>query len=481
MTEQWGISELVFTNPTTVEFSQGTQRLTIGSFWDGDGREIVRFMPPTQGVWSWVADNNNEFGELVVGPPSPGNHGPVRVHNTFHFAYADGTPYRQMGTTCYVWNHQSAALQAQTLETLANGPFNKIRFCVFPKHYIYNENEPELYPFEKIGEAKWDLTRFNPAFFAKLEEQIVALGKLGIEADVILLHPYDDGRWGFDRMPAEADDRYLKYVVTRLAAFRNVWFSLANEYDFMKEKTEADWDRFIGIVKENDPYGHLTSIHNGTVLWNHTDPRLSHASIQNGSAVEDAGRAVLYRDVYRKPIVFDEVIYEGNIERRWGRLTGEEMVNRFWEGAVAGTYVGHGETFLHPDDVLWWSKGGVLHGKSPARLAFLRDVLQHAPELEPIDKWHNQRTGGLPGQFYLVYLSAATPKEWTFALPKPGLEEGVTFTAEVLDTWNMTITPVAGTFTTKKLDNYTFVDATDRKIPLPGLPWQAIRLRRVAV
>ena len=33
-------------------------------------------------------------------------------------------------------------------------------------------------------------------------------------------------------MPAEADDRYLRYAVARLAAYRNVWWSLANECDF---------------------------------------------------------------------------------------------------------------------------------------------------------------------------------------------------------------------------------------------------------
>ena len=71
------------------------------------------------------------------------------------------------------------------------------------------------------------------------------LRDLGIEADIILFHPYDEGHWGFDRMPDDADDRYLRYVVSRLAAYRNVWWSLANEYDFMTEKQESDWDRFI--------------------------------------------------------------------------------------------------------------------------------------------------------------------------------------------------------------------------------------------
>src|SRR5439155_7238893 len=209
--------------------------------------------------------------------------------------------------------------------------------------------------------------------------------------------------------------------VARLAAYRNVWWSLANEFDFMKAKTDADWDRFLKVVSEADPYRHLCSIHNGTRLFNHTDPRLTHASIQNGSAVEDAGRAVLYRDVYRKPVVFDEVKYEGDIPRRWGNLSAEELVFRFWEGTIAGTYVGHGETYLSPDNILWWSKGGVLHGKSPARLAFLRHVLDDSPAngIEPIDKWQNPRYGGQPGTYYLVYLGKEKPVSWEFKLPKP--------------------------------------------------------------
>jgi len=148
------------------------------------------------------------------------------------------------------------------------------------------------------------------------------------------------------------------------------------EFDFMKEKTLADWDRLFRIVQSSDPYGHLRSIHNGSILYNHTRPWVTHVSIQNGSAVEDYGRAVLYRDVYRKPVVFDEVKYEGDIERRWGNIPAEELVLRFWEGTIAGTYVGHGETYRNPQDILWWSKGGVLYGQSPARLAFLRKILE---------------------------------------------------------------------------------------------------------
>jgi len=62
-------------------------------------------------------------------------------------AYDDGTPYYPFGTTCYAWVHQTPELQERTLATLAQAHFNKLRMTVFPKSYIYNRNEPLLYPF----------------------------------------------------------------------------------------------------------------------------------------------------------------------------------------------------------------------------------------------------------------------------------------------------------------------------------------------
>jgi hypothetical protein len=501
LVEQWGVFELRLDSPAagnpfvdvtlSARFSRGERSVEATGFYDGDGVYRVRFMPDRPGDWRYetrsnVAPLNGQTGSFTVAPPSPGNHGPVRVRNTFHFAHADGTPYVSVGTTCYAWNHQGDERETQTLATLKSSPFNKLRFCIFPKWYAYNRTEPPLYPFARGADATplagpWDVTRFNPAFFRHLERRIADLRDLGIEADVILFHPYDEGHWGFDRMGAEADDRYLRYVMARLAAYRNVWWSLANEFDFMKAKTDADWDRFLKVVSEADPYRHLCSIHNGTRLFNHNDSRLTHASIQNGSAVEDAGRAVLYRDVYRKPVVFDEVKYEGDIPQRWGNLSAEELVFRFWQGTVAGTYVGHGETYRDPSEVLWWSKGGILRGQSPPRIAFLRRVLEDGPAegIDPIDKWQDSRTAGRAGEFYLIYFGKDRPTEWTFELPKAGLKSGMRFRADVLDTWEMTATPVDSEFVVKADAGYRYRAEGERVVKLPGKPYVAVRLRRV--
>ena len=53
-----------------------------------------------------------------------------------------------------------------------------------------------------------------------------------------------------------------------MAAFRNIWWSMANEYDLFMDwdtgipiKTIDDWERLAHIVQRNDPYDHLRSIH----------------------------------------------------------------------------------------------------------------------------------------------------------------------------------------------------------------------------
>jgi hypothetical protein len=165
------------------------------------------------------------------------------------------------------------------------------------------------------------------------------------------------------------------------------------------------------------------------------------------------------------------------------------MVHRFWESIIAGTHPGHGECYLHPSDVLWWSKGGVLRGESPKRIAFLRDVLATAPAdgVEPVDKWQVPNVGGKPGEYYLVYFGKESPGKWEFKLPRRKRDDpeelagGMRFRVDVLDTWNMSVTPVDGTFTIRqpKETDYTVLDTEGRSVDVPDRPWMALRITRV--
>lgn len=444
--EQWDVLELTLTGPSagnpfvdvqlSAEFSNGDRVLRPDGFHDGDGTYRIRFMPDAQGEWSYETRSNAPEldglrGSFTCSAPSESNHGPVRVRDTWYLGYADGTPYFQVGTTCYAWAHQGDAMEEQTLRTLRESPFNKLRMCVFPKDYVYNKNEPPLYPFEGKPLRDWDLTRPSPAFWRHFEHRVEQLRDMGIEADIILFHPYD--RWGYQSMDAASDDRYLRYTVARLAAYRNVWWSFANEFDFMKDKTEADWDRFFQIVQAADPYQHLRGIHNGAKWYDHTKPWVTHCSIQssNFAAMPE------WRDKYRKPILIDECRYEGDVPQGWGNLTAEQMARYFWLGTMGGCYVGHGETYKHPEDILWWSKGGVLHGQSPARIAFLKQIMSQAPAFEELVP-----QGGLPkgvmglakdGEHYLYHFQAAADLPVSLPGDQPYKLDGI-------DAWEMTVT-----------------------------------------
>jgi hypothetical protein len=238
--ERWGEYEVALQGPRAgnpyvdvqlrARFQYRDRMVDVDGFYDGDGVYRVRFMPDEIGEWSYRTSSNaaeldGRQGRIACTAPGAGNHGPVRVRYVTHFAYEDGAPYVPLGTTCYAWVHQGDKLEEQTLATLRTAPFNKMRMCVFPKSYVYNQNEPVYYPFERNAAGQNDFTRFNPAFFRHLEQRVRDLEALGIEADLILFHPYD--RWGYASMGAEADDRYLRYVVARLSAYRNVWWSMA--------------------------------------------------------------------------------------------------------------------------------------------------------------------------------------------------------------------------------------------------------------
>ena len=467
LTDRWAQIDL------TAEFACGDVCKTVKGFYDGEGRYIVRFLPETAGEWQWKVSGAVNAEGTEVCEPAEGAHGLVKAVDT-HFEYEDGTSFIPFGTTVYALAHQDDTLVEQTLESLKAAPFNKVRMCVFPKHYDYNHNEPPFYAFEKKADESWDVNRPCIAFWHRFERILNRIADMGIQIDLILFHPYD--RWGFSKLPQQDNLIYLDYLLRRLSAWPNIWWSLANEYDLnMDVKSLADWEEIEEYVAKNDPYGHPLSNHNCMCFWDATRPNVTHASLQT-KGFSEISRWI--RE-YKKPVIIDECCYEGNLPHFWGSISGQEMVRRFWRCYASGAYCTHGETFLSDDEILWWARGGVLKGESPKRIAFLRQVMESLPgpltprtggfiELaasdEPVnmeqippamqaffksfsDSIHRMsaedRTAHLGGEHaweshcgeeaYLTYFDLQCYGEQTVQLPKDK-----TYKTELIDVWNMT-------------------------------------------
>lgn len=508
--EKWGIFEVrvpgkMEDNPFTdyyihAVFTGPKETKMVNGFYDGNGEYVVRFMPDAEGNYSFEVSGNfanqTYAGEFEVTKPMGNNHGYVQVSDTYHFRYADGAPYYSVGTTCYAWVQQSVERQEQTLNILKSNAFNKIRFCIFPKHYDYNYANPITFPYEgspcdnsglnrdtmfAYMEDKstndWNFKKFNPEHFQRFDLRIRQLMEMGIEADVILFHPYD--RWGFDGMGAEHDDLYVKYVVARYAAYRNVWWSLSNEYDYVKTKTIEDWERIAAVICEHDMFSRLRSIHNGPKFYDFSKSWITHCSCQGTErykAVELTDELMMK---YQKPVVWDEILYEGNLNLGWGNISGEELVRRFWEASMRGGYAGHGETYLQAaqdlgdEQVLWWSHGVELRGESPKRIAFLHKILAEIPGgygLRVMPMYWDAVTGTIDRkedqdkkvkEYYLFYFSFMRPLYRDFYF-----DDDTKFNVDLIDTWNMTIDS-QGTFQGKF------------RIITGGKSYMAVRIQRV--
>jgi len=114
---------------------------------DSSDRQTYRTM-------SNVKELDGQEGSFTCNTPSGNNYGPVKVDRYYHFRSAEDKFYSCMGTTSYTWIHQPEELADQTLKTLIDSPFNKVRMTVFPKSYIYNENEPDCYVFPLVRSGR---------------------------------------------------------------------------------------------------------------------------------------------------------------------------------------------------------------------------------------------------------------------------------------------------------------------------------------
>ncbi len=493
--EKWDVFEIEIEGPKsgnpflevqlTGVFRKGEKEYRLDGFYDGDGVYKIRFMPDEKGKWTYETRSNSEQlnnlrGEFTCIPASHKNHGPVKVRDKFHFTYEDGGVFFPFGTTAYEWSFQNEETKKQTLETLKESPFNKLRFLAVPPYkerYTKGKDSLTDFPFEGNSKENWNFERFNPEFFQSLEKDVQDLQEIGVQADFILFRPYDNEAWGFDTMNKETNERFLKYIIARFAVYRNIWWSMANEYSFMDEFSTQDWDELFQILKRKDPYSHLRSIHNAGEIYDYNKPWITHVSLQYYNAVRVPGVSPLLHDLYQKPVVHDEINYEGNSPKRWGQLSGEELTFRFWNAYMGGAYATHGEV-LKGD---WLSNGGKLRGESPERIGFLKEIIEDGPAkgLKPIDQYYLNNMAGKPGSYYLIYFGKEKPLSWDFVLPDDGLEEGIQFKVDVIDTWNMTITPIDKVFEVEELDNYNFIDKDQESIQLPGKEYFALRIQKV--
>jgi hypothetical protein len=379
-----------FTSPSGKEKS-------IRGFWNGSRSFVLRFTPDEEGAWTYTISNNmddrglQKSGKLIVEGTLPGSHGFVRrdARHPYHFVYDDGTRYYMCGTTYYniLLNALAGDHWKSAIDSVMPFGINKFR-----AHAIPRKNEvtpyPQAYPFEGKGDSL-DHTRLNPEHWKKLDDVVAYANERGMVADLM---PF-----GFERESYSGDSlldqRYLRYIIARYAAYPNLIWCIVNEWNYRRRRlglSKPYFNMMGETIREEDPwmkngeYLRPLSIHQQTRIdfqfFNYDWP--VHAIIQLGvrsgqGVVPDewdipAATQPLYRHGdewgnagivfnlgHDMPVVNDEYGYMGEPRDRaasdshnrdeWPAFTRERHRNVIWGIALGGGYGSAGDKYTYDD------------------------------------------------------------------------------------------------------------------------------------
>ncbi len=242
---------------------------------------------------------------------------PLSLHpeNPHYFLFR-GKPEVLVGST----EHYGAVINldldyVRYLDTLRRDKLNLTRtwagpYRELPKTFSISGNTlaPRegryIAPWADAGGGKYDLTRWNDAFFTRLKDFVAQASQRGIVVEVNLFCLYyEDALWQAsplyiknnvngvgdvrDRLApttspdsrlSEVQDAFVRKVVTELRDFDNIYYEIANEaYDREVWKWQRHISQVITETEAGFPARHLIShnFQNGSVKIEEPDPRVS--------------------------------------------------------------------------------------------------------------------------------------------------------------------------------------------------------------
>jgi hypothetical protein len=430
-------------NPfTDVEISatftpRGGSPIKVDGFCDDqDGRCFrVRFcpsLPQTEYAFALTTGSSadKEFtGSFRITQPQGMEPVLVNPERPKHFQFAlSRQPFYHIGLTAYHLldpSNDNRQIE-ELLDYCVRNGFNKVRFLLtgYPrdndtrsKSEYKLDGDPSKLPnygappgemnplLAWLGEPhRYDFTRFNVAYWQKVDRAVRAMRDRGIIATCIVTIEKQNlpGEYG---VLTENEKQLYRYAVARLAAFSNVWWDLGNEHN---EYRKPDWAPKMGaLVKQWDPYDRLCSAH-GYAEWTYADqPWADYIITQQYGYCSEVNQHVLkYRDIAR-PYVNEEYGYEGKLDKPSHGQNTDWVRQCHWSIALAGGYATYGDWTAGTP----FYTGHVGEGKAPNHLRHLRRTFESIPysQMEP----HNELVGqgafclAREGQVYLVYLAEA--------------------------------------------------------------------------
>jgi hypothetical protein len=273
--------------------SPGKEDFRVPGFYGGDGKWIVRFMPPSEERWSFVIESdipdlNGQTGDVAAGPALAGNAGRlvIRSDNRQHLMWENGEPYFLIGFEAdwlALLDFDRACGEdiphAQRLiNDLADQGCNQVRVKgyahdvqwdgILGRNSPYDFSCPSLWPFGGSNDTPHH-EDINPYFFRKLDKVVMYLREKGIICHLMIYVWNKKVNWPGQNTPE--DRRYFDYVVARYQGFSNIVWDVSKEallygycgHEYIRSKCLR--------IRELDAHRHLLTVHDRVFCESYPD------------------------------------------------------------------------------------------------------------------------------------------------------------------------------------------------------------------
>jgi Protein of unknown function (DUF4038)/Domain of unknown function (DUF5060)/Putative collagen-binding domain of a collagenase len=408
----------------------------------------IRFMPVSVGKHSYTIKYQDGGGSATSSgmfEARPANRrGMVRIDKSypFHFVWeGTGEHYFWNSTTTYSlagWDEETIR---KSLDRLHGLKVNRVRVAlmgarvkdaqawyenVYPtKQFTFLLNPWIAQQPNSVEAPGFDVSRFNVDYWQKYERLLRYARDKDMVVSVIFF--VDGRRPGVDpfgkAMGGSEEQRYYRYAAARLSAFSNVMWDVTNEYRLFRDDA---WAEKMGmLLKEWDPYDHLTSIHGHGDFRFRNSPWADFAMYQmwdeaGGYQFMANNRSIQELLGRKMPQVNEEYGYEDHYPQAWGggrkapTRSADTRRRLAWEMTMAGCYQTTGE---RADTGTGWGPdtgGGWVNGRGDDSMVMLKGYAHMVAFFTQFEWWkaepHNELvpTGRYclaePGRQYAVYL-----------------------------------------------------------------------------
>lgn len=404
--------------------------IKIRGFYDGDGNGgpaghvfKIRLCPTKTGTWRLVKTSSNvkelhaQHEGLTIDCIESNHPGFWQVDEKSNgrrwYKRSDGSHPYIIGNTMYTflseYDHDGPNGSDIATDIRNNADyFAKVRFGITGGLYPHPAEKPFL---DENGNPTDDGNfsfRPNPQWFhQRVDLAVQRAFDHDLIVDIILNGPDTEENRAILKAEKNNGDYspFLKYMAARYGSFPNVWFCLSNEWDIKKPKYSVG--EVLEIGKEFQsclPYPSPLSIHANQHDWPfelNTEPCWNdHIIVQNKLKTLHAAADVIWRNYWigdRKPVIDDELAYQGD-----GDGWSESDVIEAMLGAFMGG--GYGSTgFKHPKTKQGHYFAGAFSAEEHTaadNLKWMRDVIEHDITFWRMEPVHYSYTGGIMSSIF---------------------------------------------------------------------------------